>query len=220
MTAGVSALGARLARAEVMIFDFDGTLVVSNDIKWQAFEAVFQDFPERLPEILRYCRGANHTVRGAKFRHVYEEILHRPYTQQIDAALHQTFDALTTAAIVDAPEIPGAGQFLSSLRGHKTTGVLSSTPHDVLITILERRGWRQYFDIVQGAPNDKAVWLGAYARAQGLSRDAAVFFGDTPEDRLAAERAAWDFINVGATDVDAAEWRLVDFTALVPKEKM
>jgi phosphoglycolate phosphatase len=216
----IEPLGALLARARVLIFDFDGTLVASNDIKWRAFEAVFQPFPDALPAIVEYCRGNNHTVRGAKFRHVYEHILRRPYTPEIDAGLHREFERLTTAAIIASPEVPGAERFLASLRGRKTVGVLSSTPHDVLLRILDARGWRHYFDVVQGAPIDKAAWLSGYQRAHGFYLEDAAFFGDTAEDRAAAQHAGWPFVGVRIAPASNEDSRLYinDFANLTSGE--
>lgn len=205
-------------RATVLVFDFDGTLVDSNHIKWQAFEFVFRNFPAQLAEIVDYCRGANHTVRDAKFRHVYEKILRQPYTPEIEAALHEEFETQTTAAITVAAEVPGAREFLSLVNGRKTVGVLSSTPHDVLVRILDHRGWREYFDVVQGAPVDKAEWLRRYQQQHELAADDVVFFGDTPEDGKAARDARWNFVAVGGTGLtgpDDVRLHLEDFAVLV-----
>ena len=73
-------ISAALAGARAMVLDFDGTLVDSNPIKMRGFEAVFADFPERLPKIMAYCQGGPETPRGQKFKHVYEVILGRALT--------------------------------------------------------------------------------------------------------------------------------------------
>ena len=101
-----------LSGARVLVFDFDGTLVDSNSIKWRAFEACFSDFPDQLPEILAYCRSFNHTPRDVKFRHIYETILRRPYGPDVEQALLKRFGRETTEPIVEAAEIPGAEEFL------------------------------------------------------------------------------------------------------------
>ena len=61
----------RFGSAKALVFDFDGTLVDSNAIKWKAFEACFDRFPDRREEILSYCRGNNHTKPGLRQAHPF-----------------------------------------------------------------------------------------------------------------------------------------------------
>ena len=188
---------AAIRNARALVFDFDGTLVASNDIKWRGFEVAFAEFPEQLADIMAYCRAHNHTVRSEKFQHVYEQILCRPYTPEIARTLQERFAAATTEAIVNAPEIPGATSFLRGLVGRHTSALLSSTPHWILLDILDRRRMRGYFDLVQGAPVNKAAWLEALRTGHTLTEAQTVFFGDTAEDMAAARLAGCTFIAVG-----------------------
>lgn len=182
---------------KILVFDFDGTLVDSNPLKRKAFEACFTgaDFSGRREEILGYCWGNHHTPRGEKFRYVYERILRQAYTGEIEKALHERFERETTQEIIRAPEIPGASEFLARVRASHRMAVLSSTPHAILRTILDHRGWAGYFDLKQGAPVDKASWLKGL-QVGGVAPDQVLFFGDTPEDAAAAEEAGCRFISV------------------------
>lgn len=179
----------------ILVFDFDGTLVDSNRIKWEGFNRCFAEFPEQRDEILAYCRGNHHVTRGEKFRAVYEQMLGLPYSPEIERRLHRRFEEATTDAIIRAPEIPGASEFLQRARSRHRTAVLSSTPHEILLVILERRRWSSYFDLKQGAPVDKATWLRALER-MGFPRHEVLFFGDTPEDAAAARVAGCRFVPV------------------------
>ena len=194
-------LGEALTDVRLMVFDFDGTLVDSNEIKWDGFEATFLGFPDRLEEILKYCRGSNHTPRDEKFRHVTEVILERRYTTEVAELLHERFEQVTTGAIVTAPEIPGAGEFLKRSKAYCETAVLSSTPHDVLLEILGKRGWTELFDLFQGAPVDKTAWLRKLQQDRELEPGTIVFFGDTFEDASAAREAGCRFVGVANEDL-------------------
>ncbi len=185
--------------ARALVFDFDGTLVDSNPIKWRAFEVCFGDFPDQLPEILAYCRSFNHTPRDVKFRSIYETILRRPYGPDIEQGLLKRFERETTEQIIEAAEIPGAEELLRSVCRTHETAVLSSTPSEPLRAILERRGWKRYFKWIQGAPVDKARWLRELRSRQGIPLDSIIFFGDTAEDRDAALKSRCRFVHVGDT---------------------
>ena len=88
--------------AEAVVFDFDGTLVDSNEIKRRGFDHAFAEYPDRLEEIRAYCYGSNHTIRGEKFRHVVEKILGLEYTPELDAHFHQRYAEFTTDSVVAA----------------------------------------------------------------------------------------------------------------------
>lgn len=204
-------------RAKALVFDFDGTLVDSNSIKWQAFEICFANFPDRREQIIAYCRENNHTPRGDKFRYVYEQVLGLPYTLEVATMLHQRFAAETTHHIIEAPEIPGASQFLKAIKHSHLTALLSTTPHMTLLHILERRGWRPFFKVIRGAPINKVDRLQGLLRKRRLDKEEVVFFGDTPEDGRAAQAANCTFVavanNLLALD---AVYSIADFTRLLP----
>ena len=192
------ALRRRIRSARALVFDFDGTLVDSNGIKRAAFEACFAEFPNHREEILSYCWANNHTPRWEKFRYVYDQFLRQPYSHEIERKLHERFEAATTRQIVAAPEIPHAERFLQSVGRTHLTGLLSSTPQEILRQILVERGWAAYFQLIQGAPVCKAEWLKALRSERRFSKGELLFFGDREEDAQAAEEADCPFIGVGA----------------------
>jgi phosphoglycolate phosphatase len=184
--------------AKALVFDFDGTLVDSNEIKWSGFEHVFSEYTGQLARISAYCRGNNHTIRGEKFRFVCEQILHIAYTAERERSLQERYAAYTTEGVAHAPEIPGASQFVRQV-SDRPTALLSSTPHAILLEILRRKGWQAMFKTVQGAPVVKRDWLIQYRIVMGCAAGDIVFFGDTDEDAASAGEAGCEFVRVGRT---------------------
>ena len=202
-----------LQSSKGVVFDFDGTLVDSNEIKRRGFDFAFAAYPDRLAEIRAYCYGFNHTVRGEKFRHVTERILGLEYTPELEKLFHERFADFTTESIVAAPEIPGAAAFVRSLAALRPA-LLSSTPTAILLQILDRRGWRSLFPTVQGAPVDKREWLRDFQDALGCRPEEVLFFGDTDEDANAGREAGCTFVRVGKSAEDRGELAIRDFTAV------
>lgn len=210
-------VGDLLGGARLLVFDFDGTLVASNQIKFDAFEHCFRDYPRFRNEIMAYCLANHHTPRAEKFHHVYTRILGQPYSPEIEARLLEEFARQTTEQIIAAPEVAGAGDFLRVAARSRETAVLSSTPHDILVEILRAREWLAYFHVVRGAPVDKASWLRACREERGLSRTEAVFFGDTDEDAGAAREAGFAFVAVAMEPTPpGTQGALSDFAELAP----
>jgi len=207
-----SPLRQAIQSAEALVFDFDGTLVDSNDIKRRGFDYAFEDYADRMQEIRAYCYGSNHTIRGEKFRHVVEKILGMDFTPELDAHLHKRYAEFTTESVVRASEIPGAVPFLKSIAGLHPA-LLSSTPTAILVEILRRRRWSDYFEIVQGAPVDKTAWLKALQAVVRCEPRKMLFFGDTDEDAKSATVAGCTFVRVRG---DGGPLSIPDFTVCLP----
>ncbi len=205
-----------LRNARCLIFDFDGTLVDSNPIKWKAFESCFEGSPDAREKILEFCRGNNHTPRGEKFRHVVEKILGQKFTSPVESSLHARFEALTTEQIVIAPSLPGAETFLRLCQKRFATAVLSSTPQAILMDILTQRGWVDFFRWVQGFPVHKTTWLRELSRCNGWRSGEMVFFGDSPEDLQAAAAVDCRFVGVANEEIKSqADHFIPNFLGIV-----
>lgn len=178
-----------LKTAKALVLDFDGTLVDSNPIKLKAFEKCFAEYPEHFETIMAYCRSNHHTHRHEKFGFVFENILKQPYTPEIEKRLLEIYARETTEQVIAAKEIPGAGRFLEQFVKGKLAALLSSTPHETLLHILERRGLKKYFTTVQGAPINKAEWLQQFAQTHALKPVEILFIGDSAEDFASAKKA-------------------------------
>ena len=214
MTSTVSTLSERIRSAEVLAFDFDGTLVDSNEIKRGAFDICFAEYPEHKAAIRDYCSRFNHTPRWEKFQHVVETILKQPYTDAVAKSLHQRYEAATTQQVIHAPEIPGALAFLNSLPNVPVL-LLSSTPIAILSEILAARRMATFFTVVLGAPLDKAARLAEYSQTHTLQPKDVLFFGDSVEDAGAARKAGWPFVAVANPALKAeADYFLTDFREL------
>ena len=59
---------------KAIIFDFDGVLVESAEIKTEAFRQLFSSFPDKVHEIVEYHKRNMGISRYVKFRYFYENI--------------------------------------------------------------------------------------------------------------------------------------------------
>lgn len=204
-----------------IIFDFDGVLVESVDIKTEAFRELFRDAGSHVDEIVAFHQAQGGMSRFEKFRTIYRDILRRPLDDETFDGLCSRFAILVREAIMRCPEVPGSAALL---RAQAAAGVrmfiASATPELELRDIVEARKLGAFFRGVFGSPRPKAEITRAILAAEGGNPARWWFIGDAVNDLHAAEEAGVTFIaRVRAGDPDVFPphvRRIVDLTELLP----
>ena len=137
---------------KVIIFDFDGVLLESVDIKDYAFKTLFQDYPEHLEEIMEYHLSNNAIVRFDKFKYITEKILHKSYDKGTEKELSNIFSDLVFRRLVECPFVNGAKEILDFLQDKIPIYIASRSPADELEKILEIRKLKKYFKEIYAVP--------------------------------------------------------------------
>ena len=67
-----------------IIFDFDGVLVESNEIRFKGFELLLGEFPkDKLSSFMEYVRSNGGISRYEKIRYFYRDVLKEPADEQM-----------------------------------------------------------------------------------------------------------------------------------------
>lgn len=183
-----------------IIFDFDGVILDSVDIKTRAFARLFSEHgPDVERQAVEHHLAHGGISRFRKFQHIYEHILHLPLTDVESARLGEKFSALVFDEVVKAAWIPGAPEFL---REHDRTFrcfVASGTPKEELLRIVELRGLTRHFAGIYGTPPTKQEIARRILAEHGFGKAEVVFIGDAMTDYTAAKDCGLAFIGI-ATD--------------------
>jgi beta-phosphoglucomutase len=203
-----------------IVFDFDGVIVESVDLKTDAFRALFEHEPAHVEAIVAYHRHEPGMSRFEKFDHVYRHILKRPLGPAEREALGVRFGELVTKAVECCPEVPGATACLrAQLAAGRPAFVASATPEGELRRIVEARGLTTYFRAVYGSPRSKAEIARAILDDYGGQPADWWFVGDAMNDWRAAQAIGMTFIGrvkAGEPDEFPAEThRIPDLTTLL-----
>lgn len=185
-------------RYRALVFDFDGVLADSVEVKAGAFSDLFKDHgPEIQARVADHHRTHGGMTRKEKFCHYHERFLGQPLDRQDMTDLCRRFSLLVRDKVIAAREIPGAGRLLTRCT---TVGipcfVNSAAPDDELKTILEGRGMAGRFQAALGSNRSKAENLEWILRSRGLTPGACLFFGDAASDLMAARLCRVDFIGI------------------------
>lgn len=186
----------------VLVFDFDGVILDSANLKRQAFADLYADEPEEIRRaVVAYLNRRGGQPREVKFRHIEGQILGRDANEARIEELCRRFKADVEHRLLKAPAIPGALEFLQRWQDRQDSGpfyLLSATPAPELRTIVALRHLTRYFEEVIGAPPDKVTGLrNLLARRQHAAQD-TVMIGDTYNDYRAARSNGTLFIGVTA----------------------
>jgi len=179
---------------KVLILDFDGVVVESNDIKHQAFSDIFSAYPSHYREIMEYHYAHNAVNRHDKFRYIMEQIFKQQYDAKRAEEWAERFSRLTRERIIQCPFVAGALDFLTYFSRRAPLYLASATPLDELTIILRERHLSQLFKGVYGAPMPKKTMFNSIGRAEQAAPADILYIGDSIEDYEAAKSTGCRFI--------------------------
>lgn len=182
-----------------LVFDLDGTLVPSNDVKRDAFFACVEGI-NGAGEIIASMLDADPT--RARYR-VFGELVERLPASGDAAGLVARYSAICHERIVVLLNAGVTGALLELLRRKGLMLHLSSgTPRDSLFAMMRETGLDRHFASINGSPTAKADTLRAIMREHDLNASQVAVIGDGDSDAQAASAAGCTFLRVAE---DASE---------------
>lgn len=177
-----------------VLFDFDGVIAESVDVKTRAFKVLFQDRPECLEAITRFHIDNGGMSRYDKFRYIYKNMFREELNEEKFKQLCEGFSRLVVDEVVAAPFVKGVKEVLDKCLNRYKMFVVSGTPFEEMREIIKQKGLTNYFAGVFGSPAAKAELIRGILKENSLNADEAVFVGDSINDFKAAEETGLSFI--------------------------
>jgi phosphoglycolate phosphatase-like HAD superfamily hydrolase len=181
---------------DLIVFDFDGTICESADVKTDAFYQLYLD--EQGEEFAAAVRDYHLEYAGVsrydKIRYYEEELLGRPCTDERMAEMADRFGGIVRDKVIAAPLVPGVAEFIAQHRGEVPMLVASATPTAELRQIVEERGIAGWFEEVEGSPTLKGDIIKTFLERRGVDPRRAVMVGDQFSDLNAAFAAGVHFV--------------------------
>lgn len=182
-------------RTHAVIFDFDGVLVESTDLKTEAFATLYRPYGTAAADkAVTYHLAHAGISRHVKIRHLHEILLGiRPSDEEV-ARLGEQFSELVVEAVVAAPWVRGAREFVEAHYDTLALFVASGTPVDELKVIVSRRGMRAYFRSIHGAPATKGEIIRSIIAQYRFDPQRVLMVGDASADLEGARQVGARFI--------------------------
>lgn len=188
-------------RIKVLVFDFDGVIVDSNKLKYDAFFELFptEDKSQKIIKetLLKYREKSRFFI--------IEEIIQRlknNKTSQISTFktnidyYAEKYRSIVEKGAVECDEIPGAKESLKILSLHFPLYINSTTPLQSLKIILRERKLLHFFKDVYGSPHSKIQNLASILEKESVSGKETLIIGDGHSDREAALHFGCVFIGI------------------------
>jgi len=196
---------------KVLVFDFDGTLVESNHLKYDAFFELFADDQNHVRTIRKVLSDKKEQSRFI----ILEEILRQLGHIQGDQItvkvkeLADRYNDLVLAGAKTCSEMPEAGDVLQSLTQQYRLYISSTTPEDPLKEIIQFRGWGHLFVDVFGYPRQKPETIQHIIKRENVGSSQVLVVGDGETDRQAAVENNCYFVHV------SGNFRLKDLAGII-----
>jgi phosphoglycolate phosphatase len=181
-----------------IVFDFDGTLIDSNQLKYDAY---FKLFPTDDCHA-RIIRAVISEIFEQSRYVILEEILRKLGIREKDSlkekvkGLAERYNEIVVAGAKTCPEKSGAEKALKKFAPAYGLYVSSTTPDASLKEIIRFRKWDGYFRDVFGYPHEKSKTLRRIIALEKLRSDQVLVIGDGESDRKSAKENGCPFLFV------------------------
>lgn len=178
-----------------IFFDFDGVIVESVDIKTKAFVRLFErESEDVVKKVVEYHLTNTGVSRYEKFKYIYKEILNRALCDAEFQRLCDKFASLVLDAVVLAPYVKGAKEFLGNFVSKYRFFVVTATPQEEIEEIIRRRAINHFFKAVYGTPTKKSDAVREIMDRWSIKPDNALYIGDAMSDYIAARDNSIHFV--------------------------
>lgn len=167
---------------KAVIFDFDGVLVESVDIKTKAFRELFKDYPDVLDEFIEYHMINGGVSRFEKIRYFYKTFLGENISEQTLKILCEQYSRLVMDKVIAAPWVAGAPDLLTHCLNRYLMFIVSGTPQEEIQLIAQKRSVDHYFLGVYGSPRTKKDLIRFILAQHHLEPQHVIFIGDSITD--------------------------------------
>ncbi len=178
-----------------IIFDFDGVICESVNIKTEAFYEMYLPEGKEIALKVKEHHLANGGMsRFDKFSYYEKVFLKRDLSEERMQKLSEVFSRLVKKKVIEAPFVEGAYGFLEKHADKYKCFIVSATPMEEMKEIAEKKNIDQYFDGIFGSPKNKIEWGKYILDTYSINADETLFIGDAMNDYTAAKANKMQFL--------------------------
>lgn len=180
-----------------IIYDFDGVICDSVNIKTLAFSKMYEIYGNDIVnKVVDYHHKNGGISRIKKIEYFHKYFLNVNLTVSEINELANEFSDLVIGSVIKSNYIEGAYDFIKGNKEKYLQFICTGTPKEEIDIILKERNISHFFNDVFGSPISKKEIILSIIGKYNLNRNDLVFIGDSLTDYNAANEVGLDFIGI------------------------
>lgn len=178
----------KLNNIDVIIFDFDGVIIDSMEVRDYGFREIFKDYPnDKVEELINYHRVNGGLSRFHKIKYFYENIINKDVDEEqiIDYA-NQFSKIMREELIKDKYLIDDCVQFIIKNSNRYEFHIASGSEEKELRYLCDKLGIKDNFISINGSPTHKNELVKNIIKKSNYQNEKVVIIGDSINDYEAA----------------------------------
>lgn len=194
-----------------LLWDFDGVLMNSNEIRDLGFFEVLKSYPqEQVEKLMKYHQANGGLSRYVKFRYFFEQIRNEEITEEQVQELATSFSEimislLTNADLLIAETVSYVKENFQKIPMH----IVSGSDGNELRFLCESLGISQYFISIGGSPTPKKQLVKDLLQDYKYDTGSCALVGDSINDYDAAHVNNIHFVGYGNDEIK--KYSTIDF---------
>ena len=186
---------------KAIIFDFDGVILDSVDVKTKAFKQMYSIYGDAvMRKVVDYHLLNGGISRYEKFKYFHENFLNISLSNTEVDQMASEFSKIVFNKVCNSEYIKGALEFLNYSHEKYLTFICTGTPESEIKKILESKKLTKFFNSVYGSPKTKVEIIKNIMIERKLNANEILFIGDAMTDYNASHETNLNFIGIRNKD--------------------
>lgn len=177
-----------------VLWDFDGVIKDSVDIKTRAYQSLFMPYGSNIAKLVKEHHEANGGMSRFDKIPVYLSFAGLNQSEQVIEDFCDRFSRLVMEGVIESPWVPGVKEYLLESSTRQIFVIVTATPQAEIEIILNRLGISRCFRKVFGAPIRKELAISDAMKIFSLSPSDVLMIGDSKSDLEAANKNSIPFL--------------------------
>lgn len=186
-----------------ILWDFDGVILDSMDVRERGFREVLSDYPEdKVEALIKFHRKNGGLSRYVKFRYFLNEVLAQGDDDSQVQEWARAYSRIMRKYLTGKDRL--IGEVVHFIKTHYTgfrMHVVSGSDEKELQYLCKELGIARFFHSIEGSPTPKPTLVKNILRINGYSREETCLVGDSINDYDAAEDNGIDFFGYNNPDL-------------------